>query len=436
MSGQEYIQSIVPSRRSSVLCLVVSWVLVFPLMYFAGGFWFQNVRENNVLSEVYSSLVLSPRTLGMVLIESAVFTIACLLLFTRTRQIIFICRKNPVFVSLVALAIASCLWSQFPMRSLEFSLCLMVNTLFAFYLYARFSREQQMALFLMLGWICLVLSIILALFFPRYGLSASTAGAWRGIYVHKNRCSMMTIVFLSSAFYAPAITLLSKVLRMVYVALSVFLVMMAQSATGAISLVFLLGYVVAMKATKLFYLKERRLSIVLLASVALTSTVIGAFYLGDLTYILGRDPSLSGRTAIWAASMVSILKRPILGYGYMSFWMGYQGESANASLATGSSVPGAHNGFLEVWLTLGGLGLGLVVYAFASAFRNSLYCFRAGNSRYFIWCLCIVFLEIVTSIDESGTLVGPNMLFWILFILASVGLADGARHFRFESGRG
>jgi O-antigen ligase len=312
----------------------------------------------------------------------------------------------------------------------------MVNTLFAFYLYARFSREQQMTLFLLLGWICLVLNIILALFFPQFGLSVSTAGAWRGIYVHKNRCSMMTIVFLSCAFYAPAITLFSKVLRMIYVALSVFLVIMAQSATGAISLVFLLGYVVVMKATERFYLKERRLSVVLLVSVALASTVIGVLYLGDLAYILGRDPTLSGRTAIWAASMVSILKRPLLGYGYMSFWMGYQGESTNASLATGSSLPGAHNGFLEVWLTLGGLGLGLVVYAFISAFRNASYCFRAGNPRYFIWCLCIVFLQVVMSIDESGTLIGPNMLFWILFILAGVGLADGARHLRFESDHG
>jgi exopolysaccharide production protein ExoQ len=147
-----------------------------------------------------------------------------------------------------------------------------------------------------------------------------------------------------------------------------------------------------------------------------------------MLFFLGKDPTLTGRTEIWQASMLSILKHPILGYGYRAFWRGYQGESANASFAAHWAVPAAHNAFLEVWLTLGAVGLALVLYSLLRAGRDALVCIRA-RSPYFGWCASVVFLTIVTSVAE-GFLVNPNSLMWILYILACVGLSEGARRTR------
>ena len=35
---------------------------------------------------------------------------------------------------------------------------------------------------------------------------------------------------------------------------------------------------------------------------------------------VGKDPTLSERTVIWAAVWTTITKQPILGYGYGAFW--------------------------------------------------------------------------------------------------------------------
>ena len=39
-----------------------------------------------------------------------------------------------------------------------------------------------------------------------------------------------------------------------------------------------------------------------------------------VTGVLGRDPTLTGRTEIWRFAIKSIASRPFLGYGYDVFW--------------------------------------------------------------------------------------------------------------------
>jgi O-antigen ligase len=233
---------------------------------------------------------------------------------------------------------------------------------------------------------------------------------------------------LPAAFYAPALTLLSKVSRLVYITLSAYLIMMTQSATGKIILVCLLLYVLVTKQIWKFDSKGRSIILSLAIVVGLSLLSIGGYYLNSLTYILGKDPTLTGRTEIWKSAMDSATKHPILGYGYEAFWRELQGESANVSLSNQWSVTGAHNGFLEVWLTLGIVGLGLVVYAFIRAFSDGLVC--APKSFYFSWCMCIVFLAAIISIDESGMLAGANNMFWIVFMIVCTELTKGAKRIR------
>jgi hypothetical protein len=49
--------------------------------------------------------------------------------------------------------------------------------------------------------------------------------------------------------------------------------------------------------------------------------------------------------------------------------------------------------------------------------------------------VCIVLLIAVHAMDEQ-TLAAPNNLGWILYIVASIGLADGARRIRFRENHG
>ena len=80
-------------------------------------------------------------------------------------------------------------------------------------------------------------------------------------------------------------------------------------------------------------------------------------------------------------------------------------------------------------VSLGAVGVALVVYSLLRAIRDAFICLRAGQSPYLAWCACIIFVTIITSVDE-GELLIPNSLVWILYILACLGLYEGARSIR------
>jgi O-antigen ligase len=127
--------------------------------------------------------------------------------------------------------------------------------------------------------------------------------------------------------------------------------------------------------------------------------------------------------------VASALKRPILGYGYMGFFRGFQGENSGVSLATHSVIVHSHNGLLQIWIDLGVLGVALVVYCFLQAFKDASHCLLIRKSRYFRWCVCIVCLMAVYSFDEPP-LMSANNLPWMLFMAACIGLSEGARRLR------
>jgi O-antigen ligase len=396
-----------------------------------GILWFRAGAGNNALTAQFGVLgSAASATTDNIAITLLLFSILVPAFLPRSRQIIRLLGRHIVYALLAFWVIASCLWSQFPLVSVQWAPVAALSIVFAFYLYSRFSKAQQLRLLFICGYICLGLSFGLALFAPQYGVDhTSIAGAWRGMYAHKNLCAMTTLFLLPAAVYDTTASRISKAWRMLYICLSVLLVVMTQSVTGEIVLGCLFIFCFAVAWLPRLEVRERMIALLigLVSSVALLSVAIVDER--SIAFMLGKDPTLTGRTAIWASVMPAILKRPILGYGFRAFWRGYQGESAAVSLATHWAVPSAHNGLLEIWLTLGLIGVLLVAYLFVKTCRDGLTCLRANGNPYLSWCMCIVFLTIITSADE-GELVSPNGIMWILFVLASIGLAEGATSLR------
>ena len=73
---------------------------------------------------------------------------------------------------------------------------------------------------------------------------------------------------------------------------------------------------------------------------------------------------------IWKQVWRFILQRPILGWGYAAFWRGIEGQSFEVVAAMRFIVFHAHNGFLEIWLELGILGLALFTLSYLRAWRK------------------------------------------------------------------
>jgi O-antigen ligase len=86
-----------------------------------------------------------------------------------------------------------------------------------------------------------------------------------------------------------------------------------------------------------------------------------------LVAILGRDLTFTGRTEIWSAVLKEDIN-PLFGVGYYSFWLGTRVERLSAGFYY--HLNEAHNGFLETYLNVGLVGLGLLVAALVTAAKG------------------------------------------------------------------
>jgi O-antigen ligase len=158
---------------------------------------------------------------------------------------------------------------------------------------------------------------------------------------------------------------------------------------------------------------------VVLAMAGLCAAIVIAgaavYYLPLLTRLLGRDATLSGRTEIWKHVWPFILRRPLLGWGYAGFWRGIQGESFNLVAALRFIVFHAHNGYLEIWLELGILGLIFFALSYLRAWRKLWPVLRSGDISRVMWMVFILVLIGLYGLDEN-TLLIPNGLFWMIYV--------------------
>ena len=75
--------------------------------------------------------------------------------------------------------------------------------------------------------------------------------------------------------------------------------------------------------------------------------------------MLGRNPTISGRTEIWERCL-SVPINPLLGAGYYSFWL----DDRRVDIVNADywfRLNEAHNGYLETYLNEGLIGVFLLV---------------------------------------------------------------------------
>jgi O-antigen ligase len=97
---------------------------------------------------------------------------------------------------------------------------------------------------------------------------------------------------------------------------------------------------------------------------------------GEVAALLGRDPTFSGRTHIWAR-LLEERTNPLFGVGFSSFWLGERVARLSASYHY--ELNEAHNGYLEMYLNAGLIGVALLLFFLYSSFRRAQAQFAAGE---------------------------------------------------------
>lgn len=413
--------------HGSIFNYLSTWLLMIPLAYYSGAFWPFSSRSKDAVSASYGTLALTPQSFTYSLAVFFTFCIAAILVVSSLKYILHAYMYYPYITAVVLLSFASVLWSQDPIRSINYSACLLLNMCLVFYVHKKYSSDQVVEIIFIIGAICLIASIYYTLLFPQYGQGAS--GRWRGVYGNADACSMETVLFMSTALFVSKRSLFRKIIVISYVLISMFVVVMTGCATGWILIMAMAICVMLGKLIGALKKKDRICVMFICIAVIAVATYALVENYEQITVMAGKDATMSNRTVIWQYAFSSILKRPFLGYGYASFWLGAQKESANLSLQ-GINVPHAHNGYIETCLEVGITGLIIFLLSFLSAFKNSIICIINGNISRVLWYIIIVITNAILCVSESAGSPQANSLPYFMFAIACVGLSYNAKRLR------
>ena len=131
---------------------------------------------------------------------------------------------------------------------------------------------------------------------------------------------------------------------------------------------------------------------------------------------MGRNPTLTDRTMLWHDCFKLGMQQPILGAGYMGFWTDKVATKIAVDNTNGPTE--AHNGYLEVFLQLGAVGLMLFLPVIFSSLAKAWRLMRVDfdQGRFYV---AILVCMLVHNYTESG-FPRPNYLTWFVFLLAGV----------------
>lgn len=382
---------------------------VISLIFFSQGF-FSIILGGNIVGEGdVDSIFLRVIFLG-------IYFITFILLGLRWKRTLAFLGTNVWLLFLIALAIVSVSWSSVPDVALRKMIALLGTTFFGIYLGSNYNFKQQLRIY---GWvfgISILFSFIFAVAIPEYGImnTDSITGAWRGIYPHKNGLgesmfiSFLTFYFLSNS--AKRYRLLFKVCCL----LSVVLIYLGNSATALISVVFVFLISQGLKHLSLQSKRSVLLILLFLIAVALIQFLLLANFNTFLS-VNDKDITLSGRTTLWDSLWGFIRQKPLLGYGYGSFFSGLHRETDLLWKVHDWSPVHAHNGYIQMWLNLGIVGLLTLIIGYFSCLFNSLFKYLLSKNIQMMWAFLLLIYTVFLNCTEVSFF-SVNSIVWVVSV--------------------
>jgi exopolysaccharide production protein ExoQ len=144
----------------------------------------------------------------------------------------------------------------------------------------------------------------------------------------------------------------------------------------------------------------------------------------QLLAVMDKDPTMTQRTVIWAEVLPSIAKSPLQGYGYSSFWAGLNGESMQTVLTTGWMEGQAQDGYLDVLLELGVIGLAPLIWMFVRGFFQAAKAFERRAAGTMVMLATVLLPVILVANVGESSLVTPLGIPWFYALLALLILAS------------
>jgi O-antigen ligase len=269
------------------------------------------------------------------------------------------------------------------------------------------------------------LSVLFIRFYPELGRAYHiSAPMYTGVATSKN--SLGQICLISGIYFSWGLIFqwheeIEKggvprvAVTLLFLVLIAWLFYMADSATSVTCWLAVLGFFLAGRVPALA--NEPRKFV--LSGAIVIALIVVLEYTFDISNAiitsLGRSPDLTTRVPMWEM-LLSLGTNPLIGVGYESFW---SGERFNSIWRTYPGIIQAHNGYVDLYLNLGIIGLLLIVSSIIIGIANA---FRKLESDYAIALLRIAFIIAVVLNNWTEATIKPvsNMFIILLFGIMDV----------------
>lgn len=345
------------------------------------------------------------------------YAVTIVLLVRHVPQLVLLLRRNAVFFSLHLLPFLSMLWSISPSLTLRRAIALLLSAALSWLLAIRFTPDQILLLIAAVLLPSMLLSVAAIFVLPSIALMPDSMDAWRGVFVHKNVLGWHASVATLAAAFVIARELLPRPLGIVMLLSGLFCLAASASMTSILSIIVAAGLTV-------FYVRLARaagagrlLFIVLFMQFAAALAILMSEFFVPTLEGLGKDATLTGRIPLWRLEDAAIFERLLTGYGYSAFW------SDGSSLAwyirgeIGWGAPNAHNGYREVLLGTGLVGLVPLIFVVVRGLGQGGALLLSCRDEGWLWLNVYAGMFLVMNLTES-ILFTPYSLHFIIYSTA------------------
>lgn len=331
-----------------------------------------------------------------------------------------------------ALTVLSTAWSVSWMDSLVYGTMAAGNIAIACVLAAEYSLKQITHLLLRVLTVLVIAGMLLALlgydqvrdFDPHARPNFLGGQPIRGFFQHS----------IMAGFYAAtgavlAMTLLQGLRRMAVIAVFVLFALLTGSATG---LLLMAAAVVLVPLARWVVPKVPLGGLVAVAVPA--GAAIGALAWQAWVPVLelvGRDPTLTGRTILWEWGLTAIAERPVLGWGFTGYFHSPYGDIPSLYVPQffGYEIAHFHNSYIQTAVDLGVVGLLVLVAVLLYTTVRSYAHARSEDLDVGLGALMVMVIFLIASPTEFLFLnynhFGTFALFALFFRLFRAGRPTG-----------
>lgn len=373
----------------------------------------------------------------------ALLAVGLIVLLCRSRKVIPLLKSNGPILCFCVFCLLSVGWSGFP--DVAFKRWVKAMGDLVIVLIIATDADPKEAFKRVLSRVSFVLlppSVLLIKYFPNLGRGFSPwdGTPWNtGVTTNKNSLGVIVWVLALGALWRVLTLLRSKgqanrgrhlLAQAAVLSFGVALLVLANSATSRAC--FGLGTVLMLGARLPAISRRPRAVHALVLTMILTSTITILFGGGaGIAHAMGRKADLTGRTEIWDV-LIPMAPNAVVGAGFESFWLGPRLDQVRRAFE-GNPLNEAHNGYLELYLNLGWVGVGLVAWILINGYRKAAAAFRS-DAAFGSLLLAYVAAAAVYNITEAGfRMQCPNWIFLLFAVVTASAMVSASEEAAQES---